>query len=139
MAVMSRAGINTEGSPGSRIRFPSASTRARVPEAILLGLHRVSRLGIVSSSGEKGMRSSLIEEYELRAAEPDSGSERFADDILLGSHGDPIAVVEAKRSSRDGFVVKRLSFGKHHSYSALSRRLKAAIGVSRRCPTTGYR
>jgi type I restriction enzyme R subunit len=56
----------------------------------------------------KGRRT-LIEEVLLRTEEPDGeyGSEQFADYVLLGSDGKPLAVVEAKRSSRDELAGKR--------------------------------
>jgi len=51
----------------------------------------------------------LVEEYLIRVAE---GEEKyyqrgFADYTLLGRDGSPIAVVEAKRSSRDAIAGKR--------------------------------
>jgi type I restriction enzyme R subunit len=54
-------------------------------------------------------RRTLLEEYLLKAAEPDVtyNDEQFADYVLLGSDGKPIAVIEAKRSSRDALAGKR--------------------------------
>lgn len=54
-------------------------------------------------------RRTVVEEFLLKTAEPDSayGGEQFADYVLLGSDGKPIAVVEAKRSSRDEIAGKR--------------------------------
>ncbi len=56
----------------------------------------------------KGRRT-LVEEFLLKTAEPagNYGNEQFADYVLLGSDGNPIAVVEAKRSSRDELAGKR--------------------------------
>lgn len=54
-------------------------------------------------------RRTLVEEFLLQIAESEStyGNEQFADYVLLGSDGKPIAVVEAKRSSRDELAGKR--------------------------------
>lgn len=54
-------------------------------------------------------RRTLVEEFLLRTGEPDRsyGGEQFADYVLLGSDGQPIALVEAKRSSRDEIAGKR--------------------------------
>ncbi len=54
-------------------------------------------------------RRTLIEEFVLKAGESDSAysGEQFADYVLLGSDSKPIAVVEAKRSSRDELAGKR--------------------------------
>ncbi|MDD2769823.1 MAG: DEAD/DEAH box helicase family protein [Methylococcus sp.] len=51
----------------------------------------------------------LLEEVMLQAAEPEGtyGQEQFADYVLLGSDGKPLAIVEAKRSSRDELSGKR--------------------------------
>lgn len=60
-------------------------------------------------AGWSQSRRSLVEEFLIEAAEPagDYGGEQFADYVLLGSDGRPIAVVEAKRSSRDEIAGKR--------------------------------
>ena len=54
-------------------------------------------------------RRTLVEEFLLKTAEAagNYGNEQFADYVLLGSDGNPIAVVEAKRSSRDELAGKR--------------------------------
>lgn len=54
-------------------------------------------------------RRTLVEEFVLRTSEPAStyAGEQFVDYVLLGSDGQPIAVVEAKRSSRDELAGKR--------------------------------
>jgi type I restriction enzyme R subunit len=56
----------------------------------------------------KGRRT-LVEEFLLKAAETEGiwGDDQFADYILLGTDGKPLAVVEAKRSSRDALAGKR--------------------------------
>ncbi len=63
----------------------------------------------LARAGWSRNRRTLIEEFLLKAAEPDSayGTEQFADYVLLGSDGKPIAVVEAKRSARDEIAGKR--------------------------------
>lgn len=71
---------------------------------------RASRIDVeLARAGWSASRRNLIEEYVLRAGEPDApdGKEQFADYVLLGNDGKPLAVVEAKRSSRDAFVGKR--------------------------------
>jgi type I restriction enzyme, R subunit len=54
-------------------------------------------------------RRNLIEEFGLTVDEPKSLGSRnqFADYVLLGTDGRPLAVVEAKRSSRDAIAGKR--------------------------------
>lgn len=54
-------------------------------------------------------RRSLVEAFSLKVLEPEKNytSEQFADYVLLGSDGKPIAVVEAKLSSRDELAGKR--------------------------------
>ncbi len=54
-------------------------------------------------------RYSLVEEFSLdvSVANENNISEQFADYVLLGSDGKPVAVVEAKRSSRDELAGKR--------------------------------
>lgn len=63
----------------------------------------------LARAGWSRNRRTLIEEYLLKASEPDSAysNEQFADYVLLGSDGKPIAVVEAKRSARDEIAGKR--------------------------------
>jgi type I restriction enzyme R subunit len=63
----------------------------------------------LARAGWSSNRRTLIEEFLLKATEPDSayGNEQFADYVLLGSDGKPIAVVEAKRSARDELTGKR--------------------------------
>jgi type I restriction enzyme, R subunit len=63
----------------------------------------------LARAGWSRNRRTLIEEFLLKAAEPSStyGNEQFADYVLLGSDGKPIAVVEAKRSARDEIAGKR--------------------------------
>lgn len=63
----------------------------------------------LARAGWSRNRRTLIEEFLLKATEPDSayGNEQFADYVLLGSDGKPIAVVEAKRSARDEIAGKR--------------------------------
>lgn len=54
-------------------------------------------------------RKLLLEEVLLQIASPNSpyGQDQFADYVLLGADGKPLAVVEAKRSSRDELAGKR--------------------------------
>lgn len=72
-----------------------------------------NRVDIIDSqlahAGWSRGRRTLVEEYLLQTAEPEraSGGDQFADYVLLGSDGKPIAVVEAKRSSRDELAGKR--------------------------------
>lgn len=63
----------------------------------------------LARAGWSKNRLAFVEEYALEAAAPDPAYAgiQFADYVLLGSDGNPIAVVEAKRSSRDEFVGKR--------------------------------
>ncbi|MCW6032433.1 DEAD/DEAH box helicase family protein [Pantoea sp. JK] len=63
----------------------------------------------LARSGWSRSRRTLIEEFLLKTVEPEStdNDHQFADYILLGSDGTPIAVVEAKRSSRDELAGKR--------------------------------
>ncbi|HEX8961174.1 MAG TPA: hypothetical protein VF775_06350, partial [Geobacteraceae bacterium] len=55
-----------------------------------------------------GLKSrTLVEEFLIRAAEDDPkwhGLHGFADYALLGRDGRPIAIVEAKRTSRDAYA-----------------------------------
>lgn len=63
----------------------------------------------LAHAGWSKSRRTLLEEVLLQAAERDGpyGNEQFADYVLLGSDGKPLAVVEAKRSSRDELAGKR--------------------------------
>lgn len=63
----------------------------------------------LARAGWSRNRRTLVEEFLLKATEPDSayGNEQFADYVLIGSDGKPIAVVEAKRSARDELAGKR--------------------------------
>lgn len=63
----------------------------------------------LAHAGWSRNRRTLLEEFLLKTGEPDStyGGEQFADYVLLGSDSKPIAVVEAKRSSRDELAGKR--------------------------------
>lgn len=74
-----------------------AKTRAQVIDSQL------------AHAGWSQSRRTLVEEFLLKTAEPAGsyGNEQFADYVLLGSDGNPIAVVEAKRSSRDELAGKR--------------------------------
>jgi type I restriction enzyme, R subunit len=68
---------------------------------------RVSRIDVdLNRAGWSSSRRNLVEEFPLRADESET-REQYADYVLIGSNGKPIAVVEAKRSSRDAFVGKR--------------------------------
>lgn len=63
----------------------------------------------LSRAGWSTGRQNLIDEYLLKIKEPGKnyGKEQFADYVLLGNDGKPIAVVEAKRTSRDAIAGKR--------------------------------
>lgn len=63
----------------------------------------------LARAGWSKNRRALVEEFALQASSPEPayGEIQFADYVLLGSDGKPIAVVEAKRSSRDEIVGKR--------------------------------
>lgn len=63
----------------------------------------------LARAGWSQSRRNLIEELLLGAAEPDGAwpGDQFADYVLLGSDNKPIALVEAKRSSRDELAGKR--------------------------------
>ncbi|EOG5375710.1 DEAD/DEAH box helicase family protein [Cronobacter turicensis] len=67
----------------------------------------------LSHSGWSRSRRTLIEEFLLKTTEPESthNDPQFADYILLGSDGKPIAVVEAKYSSRDELAGKLQAAG----------------------------
>ena len=60
-------------------------------------------------SGWSKLRKMLLEEVLLQVATPDQlyGKDQFTDYVLLGSDGKPLAVVEAKRTSRDELADKR--------------------------------
>jgi type I restriction enzyme R subunit len=53
----------------------------------------------------------LVAEYRLSASEEEASygksPQRFADYVLLGRNGKPLAVIEAKRTSRDALAGKR--------------------------------
>lgn len=53
----------------------------------------------LARSGWSSARRTLVEEFVLKTAETESGygNEQFADYVLLGSDGKPIALVETKR------------------------------------------
>jgi type I restriction enzyme R subunit len=75
-----------------------ASTRAALIDAQL------------ARAGWSKSRRNLVEEVVVVATEPTSAwdhGNQFADYVLLGSDNKPIAVVEAKRSSRDELAGKR--------------------------------
>lgn len=63
----------------------------------------------LARAGWSKNRRSMVEEFVLKVAEPESGYHRdhFADYVLLGSDSKPLAVVEAKRTSRDELAGKR--------------------------------
>lgn len=74
-----------------------ATTRAQLVDAQL------------AHAGWNKSRRSLIEEFVLTVQENKGGynAQQFADYVLLGSDGKPLAVVEAKRTSRDELAGKR--------------------------------
>jgi len=63
----------------------------------------------LAHAGWSESRRDYIEEYVLATQEPEAtrGWSQFADYVLLGSDGKPLAVVEAKRTSRDELAGKR--------------------------------
>ncbi|MDT4288437.1 type I restriction endonuclease [Methylomonas sp. MO1] len=63
----------------------------------------------LARAGWSKQRKMLLEEVLLQIAAPDEtyGKYQFADYVLLGSDGKPLAVVEAKRTSRDELAGKR--------------------------------
>jgi type I restriction enzyme R subunit len=63
----------------------------------------------LAQAGWSSNRRTLIEEYALYSKEvdPPYGSEQFADYVLLNSHNEPLAIVEAKSTSRDALAGKR--------------------------------
>lgn len=65
-------------------------------------------VGLARAGWSKNRRT-LVEEMILRTGESEGayGGDQFADYVLLGSDGKPLAVVEAKRTSRDEMAGKR--------------------------------
>lgn len=63
----------------------------------------------LARAGWSHSRRTLLEEVLLEVAEQDGtyGNEQYADYILLDTDGKPLALVEAKRSSRDELAGKR--------------------------------
>lgn len=63
----------------------------------------------LAHAGWSSNRRTLIEEYALHVKEPDPpyGSDQYADYVLLSSNNEPLAIVEAKKSSRDALAGKR--------------------------------
>ncbi len=63
----------------------------------------------LAHAGWSKSRRSLIEEFVVIAQQPEGpyDSQQFADYVLLGTDGKPLAVVEAKRTSRDELAGKR--------------------------------
>lgn len=63
----------------------------------------------LARAGWSKSRRTLVEEMILHVEQPDSAYRhgQFADYVLLGSDGQPLAVVEAKRTFRDELVGKR--------------------------------
>ena len=64
----------------------------------------------LARAGWSKNRRTLVEEMLLRTGEFEGttyGGDQFADYVLLGSDGKPLAVVEAKRTSRDELAGKR--------------------------------
>lgn len=63
----------------------------------------------LARAGWSKNRKMLLEKVLMQIAHPDSAYHRdqFADYVLLGSDGKPLAVVEAKRTSRDELAGKR--------------------------------
>lgn len=77
----------------------------------------------LARAGWTAARRTLIEEFALAAHSDIPGdSPEFADYALLGSDGKPIAVVEAKRTSRDELAGKRQA-------SDYADRIKARFGI----------
>ncbi len=63
----------------------------------------------LARAGWSKQRKMLLEEVLLQVSTPDQpyGKDQFADYVLLGPDGKPLAVVEAKRTSRDELAGKR--------------------------------
>jgi type I restriction enzyme R subunit len=63
----------------------------------------------LAQAGWSANRRSLIEEFALQVRQSDApyNNDQFADYVLLGADGKPLAVVEAKRSLRDALAGKR--------------------------------
>ena len=71
---------------------------------------RAARIdGQLAAAGWSRSRRNLIEEHLLSAVDSQRShsGDQFADYVLLGSDGSPIAIVEAKRSARDEIAGKR--------------------------------
>lgn len=79
----------------------------------------------LARAGWSKSRRTLIEEVLLQTAEPDGayGNGQFADYVLLGTDGKPLAVVEAKRTSRDELSGKRQA-------SDYADAIKAKFGIT---------
>lgn len=76
----------------------------------------------LARAGWSASRRTLIEEFVLTAQSGDArNNPEFADYALLGADGKPIAIVEAKRSSRDELAGKRQA-------SDYADRIKARFG-----------
>jgi type I restriction enzyme R subunit len=58
----------------------------------------------LARAGWSGSRRTLVEEFLVKQTDPriDIGNSQFADYVLLGPDRKPVAVVEAKRTSRCG-------------------------------------
>ena len=63
----------------------------------------------LSRAGWSKNKRNLIEEFVLKAAEPEPGSPQFSDYALLSQDITPLALVEVKRSCRDAIAGKRQS------------------------------
>lgn len=63
----------------------------------------------LSQAGWSSNRRNLIEEFSIGIKEQISsyGSTQFADYVLLNTNNEPLAVVEAKKTSRDALAGKR--------------------------------
>ncbi len=64
----------------------------------------------LAQAGWSSSKRTLIEEFVLSAQQDNAqfgDTSELADYVLLGSDGNPIAIVEAKRSSRDELAGKR--------------------------------
>jgi type I restriction enzyme, R subunit len=72
-----------------------------------------TRTGLIDTQPDRAdwpkQRKMLLEEVLLQIATPDQpyGKDQFADYVLLGSDGKSLAVVYAKRTSRDELAGKR--------------------------------
>jgi type I restriction enzyme R subunit len=65
----------------------------------------------LAQAGWSRNKRNLLEEFILKSAEPDPGygDDQFVDYALLGRDETPIAIIEAKNSSRDALAGKRQS------------------------------